>query len=118
MTTRISLSSVAWQRSLRGWFGVLLMVVSLLGGYRVAARMSEETSSQEAESVQEYAHRQGDGASTRRSRADRESCIHAVALGIVSGSAASSANLAGRLRGESPPDGHLIANGLCAPLRC
>jgi len=93
---------------------VLLMVVSLFGGYRTATRMTEETSSEETSSAQEYAHRQSDGAATRRARADGERWVNAV----VTNSTATASRPADRLRGESPPSGHLMANGLCAPLCC
>lgn len=114
-TPRISSTSTAWRRQLRGWFGVLLMVVSLLGGYRVATRMTEETSSEEVSQVEAYAHRQSEGGSPkRRSRTSADTWISASAPTAN----ASVSRPAGRLIGESPVNGHQMANGLRAPLRC
>jgi hypothetical protein len=116
MTTRsISLSTSPWQRQVRGWGGILLMVVSLFGGYRVATRMSEETNSEEIAEVQEYAHRQAEGSALkRRPRTENDgwvTTVHSHGAVRVSGPAK-------REFGESPSSGHLIANGLRAPLRC
>jgi hypothetical protein len=116
MTTRsFSLSTDAWQRQIRGWGGILLMVVSLFGGYRVATRMSEETNSEEIAEVQEYAHRQAEGSALkRRPRTETDGWVSAVqshGAVPVSGSAK-------RESGELPYSGHLMANGLRAPLRC
>jgi hypothetical protein len=114
-TPAINLPIVAWQRKLRGWFGILLMVVSLLGGYRASARMTEETNSEEIAEVQAYAHRQAEGSALkRRPRTENDgwvTTVHSHGAVPVSGSAK-------REIGELPHAGHLIANGLRAPLRC
>lgn len=114
-STSTSLPIIAWQRRLRGWFGIALMVVSLLGGYRGAARMSEETNAEGIAEIQVYAHRQTEGSALkRRPRTETDGWVttaHSHGAVPVSGHAT-------RESGERPPAGHLIANGLRAPLRC
>lgn len=110
-----SLSTIAWQRKLRAWFGISLMVVSLLGGYRVSARMSEETNAEEIAEVQAFAHRQSEGgALKRRPRTETDGWVSVD----QSHGAVPVSGPASRKFGERPQAGHLIANGLCAPLRC
>jgi hypothetical protein len=112
-TTRSSI--VACQRTLRGWFGISLMVVSLLGGYRVTARVTEETNSEEIAEVQAYAHRQAEGSALkRRPRTENDGWVTTHHFH----GAVSVPRTATRESGERPPAGHLIANGLRAPLRC
>jgi len=114
-STTTKTSIVAWQRKLRGWFGISLMVVSLLGGYRATARMSEETNSEEIAEVQEYAHRQAEGSALkRRPRTENDGWVTTTHFH----GAVSVPGTATRESGERPTAGHLIANGLRAPLRC
>lgn len=110
----ISSTNATWQWKLRCWLGVVLMAVSLFGGFRTATRVMEETSGESSE-VQEYAHRQVEANGPRRhlgGGADHRNALRPLAQ------RAPVSRPVERLCGESESPGHQIANGLRAPLRC
>lgn len=113
-STPVSTPSVPWLRQLRGGLGIVLMVVSLFGGYCTGTRITEE-SSEETSEVLEYAHRQESQRSLNR-RARALGFRPASAVAVVT--ATSLGNREERRSGQTDPAGHLLTNGLRAPLRC
>ena len=108
--------SAEWLRKVRGWFGVLLMVVSLFGGYRATTRVSEETETQQTSEILEYAHRLAEGGQRALNRRTRTADVPPLLTMTVDGSSRSA--LSQRAHAETPSIAHVLSNGLRAPLRC
>ena len=116
-TTGLDIRNTHWLRQVRGWCGILLMAVSLNGGYCVASEVTEETSSEETSEILEFAHRLSDG--SQRSLRRRVPSRH-VRLAVTSrvAEAATHGGRAIRDSGSVTTRGHTLSNGLCAPHRC
>jgi hypothetical protein len=114
--TPITLPTTEWLRKARGWFGILLMVVSLCGGYRAPTRIFEETETQQTSEVLEYAHRLAESGQRSLNRLARSANVPPTLATDAGGSSRSS--LSQRAHAETAAGGHVLANGLRAPLRC
>ena len=114
--TPITLPSTEWLRIGRSWFGILLMVVSLCGGYRAPTRVSEETETQQTSEILGYAHRLAEAGQRTLSRRSRSADVPPKLATVAVGSSRSA--LSQRAHAETPVGGHVLANGLRAPLRC
>ncbi|MBL8850316.1 MAG: hypothetical protein JNG89_11615 [Planctomycetaceae bacterium] len=112
----ITLPTTEWLRKARSWFGVLLMVVSLFGGYRATTRVTEETETQQTSEILEYAHRLAEGGQRTPNRRARTADVPPRLAAAVDGSSRSV--LSQRAHAELPSIDHVLANGLRAPLRC
>jgi hypothetical protein len=114
--TTITLPSTEGLRKARSWFGILLMVVSLCGGYRATTRISEETETEQTSEVLGYAHRLAEAGQRTLNRRLRSADVPPTLATVAIGSSRSA--LSQRAHAETPDGGHVLSNGLRAPLRC
>jgi len=118
MTSRNTpIENASWLRQLRSWGGILLMVVSLCGGFRSTSAAVEEIETECQTEALEYAHRLSDTGQRTLTRGVRNDLETAHASSDTADGIARR-RPADRRVGSTDRSSHVLANGLCAPLRC
>jgi hypothetical protein len=105
-----------WSRQLRSCGGALLMLVALCGGIRPGYSSPEEIETESQTEVQEFAHRLSDSGQ-RTPRCIRNDLATALVMPDATGGSPQR-RPAERRAGSTDRSDHVLANGLCAPLRC